>query len=152
LSPRFFFELIAAMAAVHVTLMVFVNLKQYVPAINQGLYDSPLWRLDEWIHLGVAPSARMSEWAGEHGWLDFLDQAYLIFFPVQVVVPLAFLLSRRLRPQRGQFFFAYCLLWMVGSLAYALWPSLGPVYYRASRFLWLEGAPYAQHLQQILIE
>jgi PAP2 superfamily protein len=151
-SPRFAVDLLAAMLAVHLTLIVFVNLKQYVPAINERLYDSPLWRLDEWLHAGFAPSAAVSDWAGEHGWLDFLDQTYLIFFPVQVVVPLCFLLSRRLRPQRGRFFFAYCLLWIVGSLVYALWPSLGPTYYRSSRFLWLDAAPYAQHLQYLLMQ
>jgi hypothetical protein len=40
---------------------------------------------------------------------------------------------------------------MLGSLAYVLYPSLGPVYYWPSRFVWLDEAPYAQHLQWLLI-
>ncbi len=150
-SVRFLGELLLAMLAVHVTLMAFVNLKQYVPAINERLWDSPLWRLDEVLHFGVAPSVAASNFAAEHGLLPWLDRAYLVFFPVQVVVPLLFLLAPSLRQERGRLFFAYCLLWMVGSAVYVLWPSLGPCYYRASRFGWLDQAPYARHLQDVLI-
>lgn len=151
-SARVFFEFAAAMLAVHVTLVVFVNLKQYVPALNPALYDSPLWRLDAWMHFGVDPAVWATEVAAKYGVLGFLDRAYLIFFPVQVLVPLLFLFSTRLRPVRGTFFFAYCLLWMVGSLLYVLWPALGPVYYRPMRFLGLDAAPFAQHLQWTLIQ
>lgn len=151
-SPRFLVELLLAIVAVHGTVMVFVNLKQFVPALNQTLYDSPLWRIDAWLHFGVEPSAVASDWAGENGWMDLLDQGYVLFFPAQLAVPLLFLMSQRLRPQRAQFFFALCLLWMVGGLVYVLWPSLGPVYYRPSRFVWLEQAPYARHLQVTLIQ
>lgn len=151
-SPRFAAELVLATVAVHATLLLFVNLKQLVPAFNPTLWDSPLWRWDARLHLGHEPAAEIHRWAGEHGWLDLLDQAYLLFFPAQVVVPLLFLLSARLRPDRGRFFFAYCLLWMAGSAVYVLWPSLGPVYYRPSRFLWMDQAPYAQRLQWLLIQ
>ncbi|MDG2303690.1 MAG: phosphatase PAP2 family protein [Candidatus Binatia bacterium] len=152
LSPRIFFEFVAAMVAVHVTLVVFVNLKQYVPALNPTLYDSPLWRLDAWLHFGVEPAVWATEFAAEYGLLPFLDHAYLVFFPVQLLVPLLFLFSTRLRPVRGTFFFAYCLLWMFGSLIYIVWPALGPIYYWPSRFVWLDLAPYAQHLQWTLIQ
>jgi hypothetical protein len=151
-SPRFFGELLLAIAVVNATVMMFVNLKQFIPTLNPALYDSPLWRLDAWLHLGFEPAARVSDWAGENGWMDLLDQAYVVFFPVQLAVPLLFLVAPRLRPQRGRFFFAYCLLWMLGGLVYVLWPSLGPVYYRPSRFPWLEDAPYARHLQVTLIQ
>jgi hypothetical protein len=151
-SPRFLVELLLAIVAVHGTVMMFVNLKQFVPTLNQTLYDSPLWRLDAWLHFGAEPAAVVSDWAGEHGWMDLLDQGYVLFFPAQLAVPLLFLMSRRLAPQRAQFFFALCLLWMVGGLVYVLWPSLGPVYYRPSRFVWLEEAPYARHLQVTLMQ
>ncbi len=151
-SLRFAAELALATLAVHATLLLFVNLKQLVPAFNPRLWDSPLWRWDARLHLGLEPAADLHRWAGEHGWLDLLDQAYLLFFPAQVAVPLLFLLSARLRPDRGRFFFAYCLLWMAGSAVYVLWPSLGPVYYRPSRFLWMDQAPYAQRLQWLLIQ
>lgn len=147
-----FLEFAAAMVAVHVTLVVFVNLKQYIPALNPTLYDSPLWRLDAWMHFGVDPAVWATEFAAAHGLLPFLDTMYLVFFPVQVLIPLLFLFSTRLRPARGTFFAAYCLLWMVGSLIYVLWPALGPVYYRPMRFLTLELAPYAEHLQWTLIQ
>jgi hypothetical protein len=151
-SPRFVAELLLVIAAVNGTVMMFVNLKQFVPALNPALYDSPLWRLDAWLHFGLEPAAFVSDWAGENGWMDFLDQAYVLFFPAQLVVPLLFLVSRRLRPERARFFFALCLLWMAGGLVYVLWPSLGPVYYRPSRFFWLEEAPYARHLQLTLLQ
>lgn len=151
-SGRVFFEFVAAMVAVHVTLVVFVNLKQYVPALNPTLYDSPLWRLDAWMHFGVDPAVWATDFAAAHGLLPFLDHAYLVFFPVQVLVPLLFLFATRLRPVRGTFFAAYCLLWMLGSAIYVLWPALGPVYYWPSRFLTLDAAPYAQHLQWTLIQ
>jgi hypothetical protein len=140
LSPRFLLELFLAIVLIHATVMMFVNLKQFIPALNPALYDSPLWRVDAWLHFGFEPAARVSDYAGEHGWMDLLDQAYVLFFPAQLALPL------------GRFFFAFCLLWMVGGLVYVLWPSLGPVYYRPSRFVWLDDAPYARHLQMTLIQ
>ncbi len=151
-SARVFLEFVAAMVAVHVTLVVFVNLKQYVPALNPRLYDSPLWRFDAWLHFGIDPAVWATDFATRFGLLGFLDHAYLLFFPTQLLVPLLFVFSTRLRPARGGFFFAYCLLWMLGSLVYILWPALGPAYYRPMRFLGLDGAPLAQHLQWTLIQ
>lgn len=151
LSPVFFFEFAAAMIAVHATIMVFVNLKQYIPAVNEMLYDSPLWRLDAWLHFGIDPAVVATELAAEHGLLPWLDRAYVLYYPAQVVVPLLFLLAVKLRPRRGRFFFAYCLIWMLGGMMYFAWPSLGPVYYRPSRFVWLDQAPYAQYLQDLLM-
>jgi PAP2 superfamily len=152
LSPRFAGEFVFAMLAVHVTLMMFVNLKQYVPALNETLWDSPLWWLDDRLHLGISPAPAVHELAAAWGLLPVLDRIYLLYFPAQVVVPLLFLIAARLRPQRGRFFFAYCLIWMVGSVLYIAWPSLGPCYYRPSRFLWLDLAPYAQYVQEVLIK
>lgn len=151
-SPRFFVELLAVIVLVHATVTMFVHLKQFIPNLNTALWDSPLWRLDAWLHLGWEPAPAVSDWAGEKGWLELLDQAYVLFFPVAIVVPPFFLVSRTLRPHRSRFLFGYCLLWMVGSLVYVLWPALGPVYYRPSRFVWLEEAPYARHLQVTLIQ
>lgn len=151
-SLQVLFEFAAAMLAVHVTLVVFVNLKQYIPALNPTLYDSPLWRLDAWMHFGVDPAVWATEFAARNGLVPFLDTMYLVFFPVQLLVPLLFLFSTRLRPLRGTFFAAYCLLWMVGSAIYILWPALGPVYYRPMRFLTMELAPFAEHLQWTLIQ
>lgn len=151
LSPAFFVEFAAAMIVVHATIMMFVNLKQFIPALNERLYDSPLWRLDAWLHLGIDPAVVATELAAAWGLLPWLDRAYLLYYPAQVVVPLLFLVAKPLRPLRGRFFFAYCLIWMLGGLMYVAWPSLGPVYYRSSRFVWLDQAPYAQYLQELLI-
>ncbi len=151
LSPAFFLEFAVAMIVVHATIMMFVNLKQFIPAMNEHLYDSPLWRLDAWLHFGVDPAVVATELAHEWGLLPWLDRAYVLYYPAQVLVPLLFLVARPLRPWRGRFFFAYCLLWMLGGLVYVAWPSLGPVYYRASRFVWLSEAPYAQYLQELLM-
>lgn len=150
LSPSFFLEFAVAMTVVNATVMMFVNLKQFIPAINERLYDSPVWRLDNTLHFGIDPAVRVSELAAEYGLLPWLDRAYLLFYPAQVIVPLLFLVAKPLRPQRGRFFFAYCLLWMLGGAMYVAWPTLGPVYYRAGRF-WLEQAPYATYLQDMLM-
>jgi hypothetical protein len=152
LSPSFLAEFVIAMVVVHATIMMFVNLKQFIPALNERLYDSPLWRLDAWLHFGIEPAVVATELASEYGLLPWLDRAYLLFYPAQVVVPLLFLFAKPLRPLRGRFFFAFCLLWMVGGAMYVAWPSLGPVYYRHSRFLVLpEEAPYAAYLQELLM-
>lgn len=152
LSPRFLAELAVAMVAIHATIMVFVNLKQYIPAINERLYDSELWRLDAWLHLGFEPAVVATDLAVAWGILPALDLAYLTFFPAQLLVPLLFLLSTRLRPLRGSFFVAYCTVWMLGWAVYVLWPSLGPLYYRPARFVWIsELAPFAHRLQEMLI-
>ena len=151
LSPGFFLEFAVAMTVVNATIMMFVNLKQFIPAINERLYDSPVWRLDAWLHFGVDPAVRASELAAEWGVLPWLDRAYLLFYPAQVIVPLVFLFAKPLRPQRGRFFFAYCLLWMLGGAMYVAWPTLGPVYYRSSRFWLAEQAPYATYLQDMLM-
>jgi hypothetical protein len=150
LSPAFFVEFVVAMTVVNATIMMFVNLKQFIPAINERLYDSPLWRLDNWLHFGTDPAVVTSQLAADYGVLPWLDRAYLLFYPAQVMVPLLFLVAKPLRPQRGRFFFAYCLLWMLGGAMYVAWPTLGPIYYRSSRF-WLEQAPYATYLQDMLM-
>src|SRR5262249_2831091 len=152
LSFRFLGQFPFAMLAVHVTLMMFVNLKQYVPALNERLWDSPLWRLDERIHLGFSPAPAVHELAAQSGLLPLLDRAYLLYFPAQVAVPLLFLLSAHLRPQRGRFFPASCLIGMAGSAIYIALPALGPCYSRPSRFPWLELAPHASYLQFSLMQ
>jgi len=151
LSPAFFLEFAVATIVVNATIMMFVNLKQFIPAVNEMLYDSPLWRLDNWLHFGIDPAVVATELAAEYGLLPWLDSAYLLYYPAQVAVPLLFLVAKPLRPLRGRFFFAYCLLWMLGGLMYVVWPSLGPVYYRGGRFAWLDQAPYAQYLQEVLM-
>lgn len=151
-SPRFLVDLLLAIVVVEATLLTFVHLEQLVPALNSILWDSPLWRIDAWLHLGIEPAARLSDAAGEHGWLRSFDRAYGLAGPVQLALPLLFLISRRLRPDRGRFFFAFCVLWMLGGLVVVLGPSLGPCYYRPSRFVWLDGAPDARHLQATLLQ
>jgi hypothetical protein len=131
---RFFGEFALAMLALHVTLTMFVNLKQYVPALNVRLWDSNLWRLDEQLHFGIAIAPAVHEWSAELGVLPLLDRAYLLYYPAQVLVPLLFLLSARLRPDRGRFFLAFCVVWMVGSAIYIALPALGPCYYRRVAF------------------
>ena len=150
LSPSFFLEFAVAMTVVNATIMMFVNLKQFIPAINEKLYDSPLWRIDNVLHFGLDPAVLASRLADEYGLLPWLDRAYLLYYPAQVVVPLVFLVAKPLRPLRGRFFFAYCLVWMLGGAMYVAWPTLGPIYYRPSRF-WLEQAPYATYLQEMLM-
>ena len=152
LSPTFFLEFVFAMTAVHATLTMFVNLKQFVPAINPQLYDAVLTQIDMALHFGVDPAIALTRVAANAGWQPFLDLAYLTFFPVQVLVPLLFLLHARLRPQRGRFFFAYCLLWMVGSVVYALWPSVGPIYHQPAEFTTVAEAPHTQKIQATLIQ
>lgn len=151
LSVRLLAELAIAMLAVQLTLAAFANLEQLLPAVNDQLYDSPLWRLDERLHFGTPPAVLVSELAAALGLLASIDRAHPLFLAVQVAMPLLFLACPRLRPQRGRLLFAYCLLWVVGSAVYVLWPSLGPGYYRASRFAWLDQAPYAQALRETLI-
>ncbi|HYC21322.1 MAG TPA: phosphatase PAP2 family protein [Candidatus Bathyarchaeia archaeon] len=151
-SRRFHVEFLVAIVAVHVTVMMYSNLKQFIPVANERLYDSQLWRIDAWLHLGIAPAYALTELAGTHGWLHTLDRAYVLFFLAQLFVPLGFLLSSRLRPLRGRFFFAYCLIWMLGGAIAMLWPTLGPVYYRPNQFVWLDDAPVARMLQGMLME
>src|SRR4029077_5358523 len=93
-SPAFFFEFAVAMVAVNATIMVFVNLKQFLPMLNPRLYDSQLWRLASWLHFGFDPAVVATEVAAEHGLLPWLDRAYLLFYPAQVVVPLLFLVAK----------------------------------------------------------
>lgn len=148
-SPAFFLELVVATAAVLATLAVFANLRRDVPAINETLYDSPLWRLDALLHLGVEPAVVATELAAEHGLLPWLDRAFGLVYSAELAVPLLFLVSARLRPLRGRLFFALCLLWMIGGVLCLVWPALGPAFYRPSRFVWLDQAPYAQYLQDV---
>ncbi|HEY8515366.1 MAG TPA: phosphatase PAP2 family protein [Candidatus Binatia bacterium] len=151
-SPVFFLELVAALVVVHATLAVSSNLLQYLPAINERLHDSPLWRLDAWLHGGFEPAVVATEYAAEHGLLPWLDEAYAMLDGASLVVPVLFLISARLRPVRGRFFFAYSLVSILGLVLAVAWPTLGPALYRSSRFVWLDQALHTQHLQQVLLE
>ncbi len=142
-------EFLFVMTALAVVLALRANLRDLVPVLNGRLHDSSLWQLDTWLHGGLEPAADAATLAADLGMLPALDAAAGVIGLLGVAGPVAFWALPALRPVRSRALLALLLLCAVVVVFQVLWPALGPVFYRPSRFTELAAAPRAEHLQWV---
>lgn len=138
-------ELLRAILAIKVTLMLFSNLKQQIPFLNPVLYDDQLWVVDRVLHLGVSPThASLAVLSPD--WLTLpIDWVYALWYTIKIPFLVYFLFFAPTR-RAWQFMTCYLLLWMIGGGIAAWLPSWGPCYTNPELFQGLD-TPVASMLQ-----
>lgn len=105
----------------------YVWIKFSLPLINWNIYDTELWRLDRWLHLGVSASLFLSELFKSPFLLGALDTWYSWWLPIQLYST-GFFLASADNLFRRRFVYSQLLLWTLGLWLYVGCPALGPVF------------------------
>lgn len=122
-------------------------IKLAVPITHEVLLDEALWKLDQAMFFGVAPTVFVLNLFQNPAMLRAIDWSYANIFFLSTLVAGAYFLSEPSRRIRIAFTNGYALLWLVGAWLYMLVPSLGPAY----RFqdIWLPHSDTLQVTQSI---
>ena len=148
---RFYIYFLRASICILVTLMFFANLKQIIPIVNPRLYDLQMWRIDKVVHFGVSPVVFLVDILRINRIIYFLDLIYITFIPMNIIIPVIFIIQTKSEIIRKQFLAVFCISWVVGGISYFLFPAMGPCYFKPEFFQFLD-MPIAKNLQQILLE
>ncbi|PVE19177.1 inositol phosphorylceramide synthase [Arthrobacter sp. Bz4] len=124
----------AGMASFYLAYVAYRNLKSFLPFLRDRLTDSMLVTTDRWFAGGGNPGDVLHDLLGTGFAAEFLSVVYvsfLIFVPVSLAVAMVW--SDDL--SRGAWYVsALCFNWILGTAAYYLLPSLGPIYVEESSF------------------
>jgi hypothetical protein len=124
--------------------------KVYVPTLHEGTWDSSLWQLDRWLHLGVSPSEFAVVALGRAPLVGWLDVWYGLWL-ASVVWSLAFFAASADSLLRRRVVLSALLLWTVGAIIYLLIPAVGPIYVFEETWSSLRGSmPIAEQAQGVL--
>jgi hypothetical protein len=125
-------------------------LKVHVPLLRAEALDGELWRLDQWLHLGVSPAVFAAELVAGTPAANWLDQWYFLWLTTVVGMQSAVFLSSR-ADRRRNFAFACLVLWIAGAWLYVALPAVGPAFAVPEVFREaLSGMPHAAGIQRRL--
>ena len=112
---------------------VYFWIKVIVPLINHRLYDSQLWNLERFIHLGLSPNVLAVELFKDSFALPVLDYWYGLW--IQTIFLMITFFAAASEPRLRRSFLLSCsLLWTIGSWIYMAVPALGPLYFSSDIF------------------
>lgn len=133
-------------------LVLHYNLHPRVPHINPALYDEAFRQLDILLFLGTDPVRYMTQHPvfAHPLFCAFMDRAYVLWYPVKLLVAAWFLFQPDLAELR-RFSSALVFMWASHIVVVLLWPSLGPAFITPE---WFHGLnlPVAQAIQAELLE
>ena len=125
-------------------------IKISVPLLRSEVFDSELWWLDQWLHLGVAPAVFAAELVAGTPVAGWLDGWYFLWLTTVAATQSAVFLSAR-ADRRRNFAFACLALWIAGAWAYLALPAVGPAFVAPESFREsLADMPRAAGIQQRL--
>lgn len=102
-------------------------IKICVPLLRAEAFDAELWRLDQWLHLGVAPAVFAAELVAGTPVAGWLDGWYFLWLTTVAATQSAVFLSAR-ADRRRNFAFACLVLWIAGAWCYLALPAVGPAF------------------------
>lgn len=122
-------------------------LKVNVPLLRADLLDRELWRIDQWLHLGVSPAVFAAELVAGTPASGWIDRWYFLWLTTVVSMQSAVFLSSR-ADRRRNFAFACLVLWIGGAWLYVALPAVGPAFAMPEVFREaLAGMPHAAGIQ-----
>jgi hypothetical protein len=129
-------EFLRGIALLLVSLTVYTSVKVRIPFINAAVGDPFFLALDRlFLPDGLLPWIEGAV-AARPGLAGFLSWVYLHDYKWMVVL-LLLLHVRGDRPRLRWLFGSVCLLYLLGILATAAYPSYGPFFFDRERFAWL---------------
>jgi hypothetical protein len=150
-------ELAFVVAALRLLLLTSVARKEAIPHLRGGfVWDERLAEIDRWLHFGTTPDQYLRWLIDSPGLLKALDLFYLEGFWLGCTAVLLWWGWSR-HPERGRFFTAFALVWLVlGGLFATIFASAGPCYYElvtgGSRYSALMEALHRQPLSATAIQ
>lgn len=151
-SGRHLWEIVRTIFVVNLALVLHYNLHPRVVQINPALFDEAFRRIDVALFFGVDPVWYLTHTKPftSDAFCRFIDQTYVLWYPVKLITIGWFLFQPDLRELR-RFASAFILMWALHIVMVVCWPSLGPVFVTPE---WFEplNLPQAQQLQQHLLE
>lgn len=143
-------NLVKVVFLLKITLLIYCNIKQAIPFINENLYDQQLLFVDKIIHLGINPNLLAVNLLGNSVSTRVFDLIYISWYMLKplVLVYFAIIPAQRVHIR---FFTSYFAMWIFGGLFAVLIPSLGPIFFFPERE-WFSDLhmPFARGLQQTL--
>ncbi|HET9582211.1 MAG TPA: phosphatase PAP2 family protein [Gemmatimonadota bacterium] len=107
----------------------FVGIKGQIPALHPFAWDEAFMRLDRTLHFGTDPWVLLQPLVVAPMGTALLDRLYYIWFPVNLIILIAFA-WRHADRLRSRFFLAFFGLWILLGTAMAVaFSSAGPCYY-----------------------
>lgn len=141
-------DLVKVLFLLKITLLIYCNIKQAIPFINNHLYDSQLLFADKIVHLGINPNTLLVTLLGNEFISGFIDRIYISWYLLKPMV-LAYFAIIPERRTHIRFFSSYFAMWIFGGLFAVIIPSLGPIYTNPEWFAGLN-IHHANRLQQML--
>ncbi|WP_243697216.1 phosphatase PAP2 family protein [Aeromicrobium phragmitis] len=115
------------------------NLKSYLPVLREGvLYDKMLSEWDYWMLFGHQPGELLHQLLGTGFNAQLLSTIYLSYLMLIPITLAAFLVLNRDVSLGAWYATALALNWILGTVSYYIWPSLGPAFYQPQFFSDLE--------------
>ncbi len=124
---------LGGIGAWYLTYAAFRNLKSFVPFVNSHNWDGEFRHIDQVLWFGHDPAQVLHNLFGT-GWAaHFFSGVYFVWIglvPISIAIALVW---TRSRTASSWYVTAVAFDWMLGSLVYLLFPSMGPIYTEAQR-------------------
>jgi hypothetical protein len=126
-KPAWLLEWLRMWLAIWVTSFAYFWLKVCIPFVNVRSFDAAFARLDEALHLGLAPTRFLVEVLGSSSLAPLFDRWYDLWL-LTLVVGLAFFACAGDRLLRRRVVLSSVMLWSLGAWLYLALPAVGPVF------------------------
>ncbi len=133
---RRFWYIATGLLCFYVCYVGYRNLKSLLPLIREDvLYDTQFLRIDHWLAFGNNPAELLHAALGTGIAAQVLAAAYVAYLPLIPVTLGAFLVWSRDVSIGAWYATAISLNWVLGTISYYLFPTLGPAFAQPSMFL-----------------
>lgn len=120
----------------YVSYVGYRNLKSLLPLIREDvIYDTDFLRIDHWLAFGNNPAELLHAVLGTTVMAQVLAFVYVSYLPLIPVTLAAFLVLNRDVSIGAWYATALCLNWVLGTVSYYIFPTLGPAFAQPSMFL-----------------
>lgn len=119
---------ISGLLAWYASYVAFRNLKNYVPFVNDRLWDTELARLDRLLWLGNDPATVLHHVLGTGLAAQVLTVVYVLWIGLVPATLAIALVWTRFSRTGAWFVTAVSMNWLFGAAVYYAFPSLGPIY------------------------
>lgn len=111
------------------------NIKGFLPVLREGVnFDTMLSRWDYWLMFGNHPAELMHNVLGTGFSAQVLATIYVSYLMLIPITLAAFLVLNRDYSLGAWYATALSLNWVLGTVSYYIFPSLGPAYSNATMF------------------
>lgn len=125
----------AGLLTFYICYVSYRNLKSFLPVLREGvLFDNMLSRWDYWLTFGNQPAELLHNILGTGISAQVLATVYVSYLMLIPVTLAAFLVLSKDASLGAWYATALALNWILGTISYYIFPSLGPAFYQPQMF------------------